>query len=305
MPFLISEIRIGKRAPYLVFTSQEILKPKYFGAKIFWSQDILKQSDFEAHKRRNPLSTFSPSPSSLTTLPWGKPGRRPCTISVSVRKDIPDRMSYRITYPPGCVTFVEGQQADYRTRRFWWRRSAHWEFILRVQSVWDGRREHSHAYSNIRNHDPDVALFEKTVHSNRGELDYLHQIAHEDVEKPLDVRAEYGNSIRAPRRRKLASNEMLFLIMDFIGGSSEGGEGLERVSHRYGISLGAVSNYFRHVSSSLYRSLDAMEPSLIRWPSSEEGEAVEGLFIRFHSAYVLLMVIKADAGVQVSMRSKK
>lgn len=74
---------------------------------------------------------------------------------------------------------------------------------------------------------------------------------------------------------------MLLLFMDIFGGSIEGGEGLEQISHRYGISLGTVSKYFRHASFSLYRSLDTTERSSIRWPSSEEREAVDGLVIEF------------------------
>ena len=50
--------------------------------------------------------------------------------------------------------------------------------------------------------------------------------------------------MRIPRRRKLDTNEMLFMLFDIFGGQNEGNQGLEQIAHKYGMSASLASNYF-------------------------------------------------------------
>ena len=143
------------------------------------------------------------------------------------------------------------------------------------------RRPSSKLYDTVRNLDPDVTLFEKTVHLSRSEFDALHDLAYEKLQAPMDVRGEFVGETRLPRKRRLDTKEMLFMFLDILGGSNEGGMGIERLGHKYGISKGTVSNYFRHALCAVFKCLEEVIPKLIRCPDELEREAIEGLIIGF------------------------
>lgn len=144
------------------------------------------------------------------------------------------------------------------------------------------RRPASNVYRDIRDIDPDVTLFEKTTHLSRDEFDALHTLALPYLLRPMDVRNEYDTgSVRSARRRRLSTDELLFFFFDIMGGSNEGSVGTERIAHRYGISVGTVSNYFRHSLFSVYEALDAIEPRLVSWPGAEKRATAEGLIMGF------------------------
>ena len=143
------------------------------------------------------------------------------------------------------------------------------------------RRIDAGTYNDILFLDPDVELFKKTVHLTRDEFDDLHDLIRSELEKEMDVRGEHSGAARVSRRRRLKTHEMLFMFFDLLGGSNEGGIGIERVGHRYGVSVGTVSNYFRHVLFSLFKCLDACEPRLIRLPNESERNEMEGLILGF------------------------
>ena len=143
------------------------------------------------------------------------------------------------------------------------------------------KRTAARLYDNIRLLDPDVGLFEKTVHLSRDEFDDLHGLVCGELQNAMDVRREHAGEFRASRRRRLNREEILFMFLDILGGSNEGGIGIERVGHRYGVSIGTVSNYFRHVLLAVFKYLDAIEPRLIRRPDAAERGFMEGLLLGF------------------------
>lgn len=71
------------------------------------------------------------------------------------------------------------------------------------------------------------------------------------------------------------------MFMGMMGCSNEGGIGVEIVSHRYGLSIASVSNYFRHVLFKLYERIYYIEPRLIGWPTAEDLAGMEVLVIGF------------------------
>ena len=111
-------------------------------------------------------------------------------------------------------------------------------------------------YERIRDQEPDVRLFEKTIHLTRNEFDCLLWLATPELQKPMDVRQTVPDSIqslRVPRKRILDCGEMLFIFLDTLGGVNEGGAGRERTALKYGMSIGTASNYFRHALISLLK----------------------------------------------------
>lgn len=74
---------------------------------------------------------------------------------------------------------------------------------------------------------------------------------------PIDVLHEHGTLpfARIPRKRRLNTEQMLFLLFDVFNGSNEGVQGVVRLGREHGISPGSVSNYFRHALMSLFISI--------------------------------------------------
>ena len=145
------------------------------------------------------------------------------------------------------------------------------------------RRFKRHRYKNIRYDDPDEGLFDSLVHLAREEFDELFQLTKNELIKPMNVRQEMGdcNELRAPRKRRLEAEELLFLFLEILGGANEGGQGVVSLAHDYDVSPGTVSNYFKHALFSVFRSLENKQPRIIRWPSYEERAAMHGLIIGF------------------------
>ena len=145
------------------------------------------------------------------------------------------------------------------------------------------RRMDRHRYQIIREQDPDVNLFETLTHFTCSEFDDLHSLDATELARPMDVRQEHGalNDFRMPRRRRLDTQEVLFLLFEVLGGANEGGQGQVALAHNYGISTGTLSNYIRHSLFAVFKCLDSIEPRLISWPSAEERAEMHGLIIGF------------------------
>lgn len=103
------------------------------------------------------------------------------------------------------------------------------------------KRSAARMCDNIRLFDPDVDVFEKNVHLSRDEFDGLHGLIRDELQKAMDVRGEHVGEFRPSRRRRLNTEEILLMFLDILGGSNERGIGIERVTHRYGVSIESVS----------------------------------------------------------------
>ena len=84
------------------------------------------------------------------------------------------------------------------------------------------KRTAARLYDNIRLLDPGVGLFEKTLHLSRDEFDDLYGLVCGELQNANDVRREHAGEFRASRRRHLNTEEMLFMLLDILGGSNEG-----------------------------------------------------------------------------------
>ena len=140
------------------------------------------------------------------------------------------------------------------------------------------KRTAARLYDNIRLLDPDAGLFEKTVHLSRDEFDDLYGLVCGELKNAIYVRREYAREFRASLQRRLNTGEMIFMFLDVLRGSNEGGIGLERVGHTNG-AIRTVSNYFYHVLFAVFKSLNAIEPRLIRWTDAAEHGFMEGLLL--------------------------
>ena len=70
-----------------------------------------------------------------------------------------------------------------------------------------------------------MGLSEKTVHLSRDEFDGLHDLVRGELQNATDVRREHAGEFRASRRRCLNTEEMLFMFLDILRRSNEGGIG--------------------------------------------------------------------------------
>lgn len=146
------------------------------------------------------------------------------------------------------------------------------------------RRPHSGIYGKIREYFTDPLLFDTTVQLSRQAFDKLHSLFQPEVQKSMNVRhrlSETEMQFRGARKRRLDSEELLFLFFCMLGRSNEGGIGVETVAIIYGLSTGTVSNNCRHALLAVHETLDSMVPRIIRWPDAAKREAIDGLVIRF------------------------
>ncbi|PXF49312.1 hypothetical protein BWQ96_00886 [Gracilariopsis chorda] len=144
------------------------------------------------------------------------------------------------------------------------------------------RRHPSGIYNYVRFQDADIHLFKKITHLTLADFDSLHHLAEVELQEPFDVRHQlHPETVRVPRKRKLNTQEILFFLFDIFGGPNEGNQGLEHMALKYGMSVGSVSNYFRHGLMALHKSLDEVTPRLVRWTSHEERLNMERLLVGF------------------------
>lgn len=106
-------------------------------------------------------------------------------------------------------------------------------------------------------------MFEGTVPLTREDFNALPVLVCDALFAAMDVRGDHEGEARYPRRRRLNTQEMLFMFLDVIGGEIEGGVDIQRIGHRYGISIGTVSNCFRQVLFALFKLLSSVQPQLI------------------------------------------
>lgn len=86
--------------------------------------------------------------------------------------------------------------------------------------------------------------------------------------------------------RSLATLEKIILsiFIHFSKGGNEAGIGLRAASHFYGISMGTLSNYFRHDGWSLRTVLSSVSHAEIRRPSAIKRRKMEGMVVGFSKA---------------------
>lgn len=90
-----------------------------------------------------------------------------------------------------------------------------------------------------------------------------------DLASPLDVWQERLGKNSIARRRILDDKEILFLLLDVLSDSDEGGADVRRQVFDCGVTAATVSNYFRYALFAKSRSFDGIHPNIIPWPNAE------------------------------------
>ena len=141
------------------------------------------------------------------------------------------------------------------------------------------RRTSPGLYGHIRHFDPEVLLFEGTVHLTQEDFDNLHTLICDALLAAMYVTCENEGGRSLLSSPSSHHRKMRFMFLDVVGGGNEGGFDVQRDWPSIWVSVRTVSNYFRHVLFALFKRLNSLEPQLIRCPHAGERAAMKGLII--------------------------
>jgi len=137
----------------------------------------------------------------------------------------------------------------------------------------------TYRYQRLRT---DPTWFSAIAHMNEQTFEALHQIVQAEIASPLDPHNELSAAARIAirkHRKKLSSEELLFLYLEVLSGGTSGANAIASMSTRYGVCNSTIWNYIYHTGWACFRALSKL--NLITWPDSEERKAMHGLIKGF------------------------
>lgn len=142
-------------------------------------------------------------------------------------------------------------------------------------------------YSDCREHH-DPSTFQRWCGHTTAEFDAIFEQCGPFLEQYMDPRLRHeieGGGPRGSRvdKRVLSTREQMFLLLVMFRGGNEGSRGVATISTLFGVSIGTVSNTFRHAIASMFKGMKAVAPRLISWPTADERESMRGLINGFPS----------------------
>lgn len=79
-----------------------------------------------------------------------------------------------------------------------------------------GRGDASNLYNYIRTVYEDIELFSKIANVTREEVDGLHTLSQEVINRPLNVRGYHdGDEAREPLQRNMKTEEIIFMCFNY------------------------------------------------------------------------------------------